>query len=237
MTVDPVSGRIRPRYGRIAAASGALLTTLVSMVGAAGAFSQPAAAASAHTGPHSSEVATLTATIHQARPAAPLQGPTAHDVPSISTSNSTSNSTPPTTSSDAASVPLPADSGSGRRAVFSESQQRVWLVETDNTVRDTYPVSGSVEDNLSPGTYEVYSRSRHAIGIEDSGTMEYFVRFAHGKHAAIGFHTIPESHGQPLQTTAQLGTPQSHGCIRQLTSDAKEMWAFAPIGTKVVVTA
>jgi hypothetical protein len=125
--------------------------------------------------------------------------------------------------------------------VFDISAQRVWLVEPDKTgsdvVRRTYLVSGSVTDNLSPGSYEVYSRSRYATGIEDSGTMEYFVRFAHGARAAIGFHTIPVKDGHLLQMARDLGTPQSHGCIRQARQDAREMWHFAPIGTKVVVTA
>ena len=43
--------------------------------------------------------------------------------------------------------------------------------------------------------------------------------------------------GAPLQTAAQLGTPQSHGCIRQWQPDAIALWNFAPVGTKVVVVA
>ena len=104
-------------------------------------------------------------------------------------------------------------------------------------VRRTYLVSGSLTDNLDPGTYAVYSRSRHAVGINDSGVMEYFTRFTRGVNAAIGFHNIPTKNGRPVQTEEQLGTPQSHGCIRQATPDAKRLWAFAPIDTKVVVTA
>jgi lipoprotein-anchoring transpeptidase ErfK/SrfK len=96
-------------------------------------------------------------------------------------------------------------------------------------------VSGSVTDNRAPGTYAVYSRSRWAVGIEDSGVMQYFVRFAHGANAAIGFHSIPTKNGTPLQSVAQLGTPQSHGCIRQRLSDAERMWEFAGVGTPVVV--
>lgn len=130
---------------------------------------------------------------------------------------------------------LPADSGTGRRIVFSERAQRVWLVGPGNSVLATYLVSGSVTNNLRPGSYQVYSRSRRAIGIDESGTMEYFVRFTRGQRAAIGFHSIPMKDGQPLQTAAQLGTPQSHGCIRQLLKDAKRLWEFAPIGTDVVV--
>jgi lipoprotein-anchoring transpeptidase ErfK/SrfK len=68
--------------------------------------------------------------------------------------------------------------------------------------------------------------------------MGYFVRFARGDTgAAIGFHDIPVDDGEPVQTVAQLGTPLSHGCIRQRRSDARRTWDFAPLGTPVVVTA
>ena len=146
-------------------------------------------------------------------------------------------STTPAASDAAAGDPLPADSGEGRRVVFSEGQQRVWLVGTGDRVQHTYLVSGSVYDNLDPGTYSVYSRSEQAWGIDDSGSMKYFVRFANGDNAAIGFHDIPIDDGGPVQTVAELGTPLSHGCIRQRRADAKLLWAFAPLGTKVVVTA
>lgn len=132
---------------------------------------------------------------------------------------------------------LPARSGKGRRVVYSEARQRVWLVTGDERVLRTYPVSGSVYDNLFPGTYEVFSRSEHAVGIDDSGKMRWFVRFTRGTQgAAIGFHTIPVHEGRPVQTHAQLGTPLSHGCIRQRTADAVALWQFAPLGTTVVVT-
>ena len=129
----------------------------------------------------------------------------------------------------------PADSGTGRRVVFSEDLQRVWLVTADERVQRSYLVSGSVYDNLDPGSYEVYSRSERAWGIDDSGTMRWFVRFTRGDNAAIGFHDIPVAGGTPVQTRAQLGTPLSHGCIRQKESDARALWAFAPLGTRVVV--
>nr|WP_278249616.1 L,D-transpeptidase [Nocardioides sp. IC4_145] len=132
---------------------------------------------------------------------------------------------------------LPPGSGRGKRVVFSESRQRVWLVEGRKKVVRTYLVSGSVEDNLDPGTYAVYSRSEQAYGIDDSGTMKYFVRFTHGERAAIGFHDIPIDDGKKVQTVAQLGTPLSHGCIRQRRVDAIALWEFAPLGTTVVVTA
>ena len=100
----------------------------------------------------------------------------------------------------------------------------------------TYLVSGSLSDNLDPGTYSVYSRSSNAVGIDDSGTMRWFVRFTQGDSgAAIGFHDIPVNDGERVQTVDELGTPTSHGCIRQRPVDAKVMWEFAQLGTTVVV--
>jgi lipoprotein-anchoring transpeptidase ErfK/SrfK len=123
--------------------------------------------------------------------------------------------------------------------VFSQSSQRVWLVgASGDDVQRSYLVSGSLTHNLQPGTYSVYSKSRWAVGVDDSGVMQYFVRFTQGPTgAAIGFHSIPTKNGVPLQTRAQLGTPESHGCIRQYLPDAIALWNFAPIGTKVVVVA
>ena len=134
--------------------------------------------------------------------------------------------------------PVPDDSGDGRRIVFDQSDQRVWLVDDDEDVERTYLVSGSLYDNLEPGTYSVYSRSEQAWGIDDSGTMKYFVRFTEGTNgAAIGFHDIPIDDGELVQTVDELGTPQSHGCVRQERDDAIALWEFAPIGTEVDVTA
>jgi lipoprotein-anchoring transpeptidase ErfK/SrfK len=43
--------------------------------------------------------------------------------------------------------------------------------------------------------------------------------------------------GEKVQTLDELGTPQSHGCIRQRRVDATALWDFAPVGTTVVVLA
>lgn len=134
------------------------------------------------------------------------------------------------------SVALPAASGHGTRVVFDRSRQRVWLVTGGRTVRRTYHVSGSRTHNLRAGRYVVYSRTRHATAFDHSSTMGYFVRFTHGDNAAIGFHDIPRDRaGRPVQTVASLGTPQSSGCIRQQRKDARALWSFAPVGTRVVV--
>ena len=210
----------RPRYGRMVLTLASCAITAVSVLGGVGLLpverEQAAAADRAPAATPASETAVLSGST--TAPVAPTPTPT------------------PTVVAPAVDpAVVPADSGTGRRVVFSEAAQRVWLVGADEGVRRTYLVSGSLTDNLQPGTYEVWSRSRWAVGIDDSGVMEYFVRFAHGQRAAIGFHSIPTKDDQPLQTRAQLGTPQSHGCIRQAMPDAVAMWRFASAGSTVVV--
>jgi hypothetical protein len=210
----------RPRYGRLAAASSSVLVTLVALLGGVGVLPTGGSAA---------------ASASDAAPHARLASETLPAIVGTPTPETTEASLAPT--SGPADVALPDESGEGKRAVFDMSDQRVWLVDADDEVLSSYLVSGSLTDNLSPGTYEVYSKSRWAVGIDDSGVMQYFVRFTRGDNAAIGFHSIPTKNGRMLQTTDQLGTPQSHGCIRQELTDAKRLWDFAPVGTKVVVTA
>jgi hypothetical protein len=216
-------GTTRPRYPRIGAATAALLVTLVSVLGGLGVLP----VAQAQTRAPSAQ-----------RVASPPAGSTSPSSGSEGAMTLSGRSEPRPGVEE--SLAVPSASGSGRRIVFDMSRQRVWLVGQRagrDVVRRTYLVSGSVTDNLRPGTYRVYSRSARAWGVDDSGTMRYMVRFAHGARAAIGFHDIPVDNGAPVQTRAQLGTPLSHGCIRQWRPDAQALWRFAPMRTKVVVLA
>jgi len=131
---------------------------------------------------------------------------------------------------------VPAGSGKGRRVVFSQADQRVWLVEANGSVTRSYRVSGSRFDNLDAGSYRVQARYRNATSFDSSGTMEYFVEFTTGWSEPIGFHSIPvDGAGKLEQSTDQLGQPLSAGCVRQDAQDAAFLWDWAPIGTPVVV--
>jgi hypothetical protein len=131
--------------------------------------------------------------------------------------------------------PAPAGSGTGRRIVYSNPFQRVWLVGDDDIVDRTYLVSGR-KGVPSAGTYHVYSRSAVTSAGHDGITMRKMVRFAHGDKLPIGFHDIPRrADGSPLQTDDDLGGYRSSGCVRQGSADAAYLWDWAPVGTKVVV--
>jgi hypothetical protein len=132
----------------------------------------------------------------------------------------------------------PANSGWGRRVVYSKTFQRVWVVDESGTTIKTHLVSGRQTPlDPRPGTYSVWSRSRHTYSISNPTVRwGYMVRFAKGARGGnIGFHEIPNQYGRPVQTIAQLGQPLSGGCVRQAVWDAIWMWNWAQIGTKVVV--
>jgi lipoprotein-anchoring transpeptidase ErfK/SrfK len=159
-----------------------------------------------------------------------------HEVAAAAPATTTTPATPPEDAKPPATAALPADSGSGRRVVYAIGAQQVWLADGD-TVTRTYKVSGSRYDQLDAGTYEVFSRSRHATSWHGTETMEYMVRFHRGARSNIGFHDIPvdTASGSEVQTLSDLGTALSDGCIRQDVVDAAALWEFAPVGTPVVV--
>ena len=147
---------------------------------------------------------------------------------------------PPTTTTlpPPPSDQLPADSGEGRRVVYSKSLMRVWTVESNGEVSKTHRVSGRrTYDQPLPGTYSVFSRSGFTCNIKNPEICwRFMVRFTIGPDGDnIGFHEIPKIDGVPVQSESQIGQALSNGCVRQATTDAIYMWDWAGIGTKVVV--
>jgi hypothetical protein len=113
---------------------------------------------------------------------------------------------------------------------------RVWIIEADGTVVRSYRVSGRYAQPAQ-GTFYVFSRSAFTCHNGNAHVcMRYMVRFTRGPSGDnIGFHEIPRRDGVPMQRDSQLGQALSSGCVRQSTADAQFMWAWAGIGTKVVV--
>ena len=141
-----------------------------------------------------------------------------------------------TTGDDA--PPLPDDSGSGRRVVYDRAGQRVWAVDSNQVVVRSWLVSGSKFSNEEPGTHTVYSKSEMSTAWNGKAFLPNMIRYQETDIGHIGFHGIPRhvSDNSPYQTDAELGTRLSGGCQRQNDLDAEFLWAFADVGTTVVVT-
>jgi len=133
--------------------------------------------------------------------------------------------------------PLPENSGSGRRVVYERISQRVWAVSADGEIIRSWLVSGSQYNNEVPGTHQVYSRSEQSTAWNGKAILPLMVRWYRTEIGALGFHAIPirVSDGGVYQTEDELGARLSGGCQRQANADARFLWAFAEVGTTVVV--
>ncbi|HHC09227.1 MAG TPA: hypothetical protein ENK55_11005 [Actinobacteria bacterium] len=131
------------------------------------------------------------------------------------------------------------DVGSGKRIIYSNGQQRVWLIDENERLVDTYLVSGRKGIPLL-GTYRVFSKSVNARAPYGGITMKHMVRFVRpgtfGNRWSYGFHSLPRwPDGRPLQTEAELGTFRSGGCVRQADHKAEALYEWADLGTVVHV--
>jgi hypothetical protein len=136
-----------------------------------------------------------------------------------------------------AHLAVPARSGSGRRIVYSERlPQHAWLVDAHGRVARDFAVSGRI-DTPHAGTFHVFSKSPSSSNAHYGVTFRWMVRFAVGRSAAIGFHSIPRYYdGRSMQTLAQLGLPVGKGgCPHSADADAEFLYRWANVGTTVVV--
>ncbi len=134
--------------------------------------------------------------------------------------------------------PPPAQSGVGRRIVYCNSCQQVWLVEADDYVYATYRVSGR---HGTPTTGEYHVERKLEMGRSKSHPdlrLPWFVGFAWGDTTDIGFHGIPlRPDGSQIEDDSQLGQPLSSGCVRESQITAKLLYDWTPVDTLVVVLA
>jgi hypothetical protein len=132
---------------------------------------------------------------------------------------------------------LPRNTGVGRRVVYSNSLQWVWVIDKNEEVVRSMPVSGR-RGVPAPGSYKVTSQSLWSFSLDFEGVdFRWMTRFALGPEGGnIGFHEIPRKDGKPMQTESQLGSFAGAGCIRMATADVKFLYQWAKLGTPVVVT-
>jgi lipoprotein-anchoring transpeptidase ErfK/SrfK len=158
---------------------------------------------------------------------------------SASVASASSGSSDATTTTETVLVevaPVPIKSGTGRRIVYANRQQRVWVINADNEVIRTFPVSGML-GQPGNGTFSVFSKSPTSYSPEFAGvTFRFMTRFAIGRNGGnIGFHEIPIRNSKPMQTVDELGAFKGSGCLRSSTKDALFIYQWATLGTKVVV--
>ncbi|WP_322724753.1 hypothetical protein [Streptomyces spongiae] len=122
---------------------------------------------------------------------------------------------------------VPDRSGTGKRVVYSLTDDRVWLVGTDNKATRTFEVTPSTVDP-APATYKVTSRTNSTTG-SDGTPIEHVVRFTTVDGVVIGFSAAVDG------STPEPDPTSKTGGIRESRKDGNALWQFATIGRPVVV--
>jgi hypothetical protein len=132
---------------------------------------------------------------------------------------------------------VPADSGTGRRIVWSKSANRVWLVTGKGRVAATFQVVDN--DRKTPtGRYRIQRRNYSARSFSGSALDQFLGFYQRPGHTAwIGLHAVPRRAGHYTRALGSIGPGgrQTPGCVYESPQDAKTTWKFARIGTPVTV--
>ncbi|MFI8088445.1 hypothetical protein ACIF9R_08995 [Streptomyces sp. NPDC086080] len=125
-------------------------------------------------------------------------------------------------------VAVPADSGNGRRIVYSLDQKRVWLVDASDAARRTFPVwPGTVSPD--PGSYTIGKRTEATTG-SDGVEVEHIVYFAAKSGISVAFSNAVDGASPP-----PAAPDAKTGGIRVTKDDGRALWAFGTAGTTVRV--
>lgn len=123
---------------------------------------------------------------------------------------------------------VPADSGTGRRIVYSLGEKRVWLVDASDAARRSFAVwPGTVSPD--PGTYTIGKRTEATTG-SDGVPVEHIMYFAQKTGVFVAFsNAVDGSSPPPADPDAKTGG------IRVGKPDGKALWTFGAAGTTVRV--
>lgn len=103
---------------------------------------------------------------------------------------------------------------------------------------NTHQVSTGKWDTPTPiGTFAIKNHIANAYSKRYDLYMEWWMAFS--PDGSYGIHALPywktKNGGKRYEGQGHLGTPVSHGCIRQTLAEAKRLYAWAENGTPVIV--
>lgn len=81
------------------------------------------------------------------------------------------------------------------------------------------------------GEFKITKKLNRAWSSQAGLWMPYWMQFS----GANAFHELPEWPNGTKEGANHLGIPVSHGCIRLGIGPAKQLYDWAPVGTKVVI--
>jgi hypothetical protein len=133
--------------------------------------------------------------------------------------------------------------GRGHSIVIDRARQRAWLCDGSRQVGQRFPIT-TQRYQPNPATYRVFSKSP-AVRITFNGraaVLDWWVGFTYGRFTGrtIGLHGVPRyvrgGYGQPLSTVGTMAWfGRTGGCIRLVPAQARVVYGWLSIGSRVVV--
>lgn len=119
------------------------------------------------------------------------------------------------------------------------SQQRLYTFK-DGVEIKSYRVSTGKDYPTPTGTFEILNKTGLGFSTIYNVWMPYWMGFNYSEklHAYFGIHELPYyySAGNKIQRPRDfIGVPNTGGCVALDVGDAKEVYKFADIGTKIVI--
>jgi lipoprotein-anchoring transpeptidase ErfK/SrfK len=121
--------------------------------------------------------------------------------------------------------------------VVDLSDQTLTMYKNNQPISTRRVSTGKWSTPTPIGTYKTRSKAAVAYSKPYKLYMEWWMAFTpDGKY---GLHSLPywklKNGGKLYEGAAHIGTPVSHGCIRQTLVEAKSLYDWAPIGTPVII--
>lgn len=120
----------------------------------------------------------------------------------------------------------------GKYIDINLAKQQLSIFEKGNRL-GTYRISTGKRGMATPtGNFKILAKRGKAWSHKYKLFMPYFMQFTGVGH---GIHELPEWPGGYKEGAAHLGIPVSHGCVRLGIGPAAKVYAWADIGTPVVI--
>jgi len=120
-------------------------------------------------------------------------------------------------------------------ADLSDQEMQLYVGET---MIWSLPMSSGAWDTPTPtGTYYILNKQELRIG--GAWPHYYMPNWMGFTSVGHGLHALPylanDGGAFWYEALEHIGTPVSHGCIRQLPDDSEKVFAFSEVGTKLVI--
>jgi len=121
----------------------------------------------------------------------------------------------------------------GKRIVISTADQTIYFLENEVLVKSHLCSTGVGSHPTPYGVFKVEYHDPAAVSVKYGNVVLYWWM---GFAPDTGMHTIPyDPKTGEYYGGDSLGSPASHGCVRQSKADAKWAYDWAPNGTRIDV--